>query len=410
VDLSPREIKAIEIADRFRIAESSGKWIVPSQTHPTAKYGVRIVGEYAECDCPDYELRRDLCKHILAVQLVIKRERNADGTTTVIETFTVAKRRTYKQDWPAYNLAQTTEKDHFQVLLADLCRDIPSIPQTGRGQRRLPLRDVIYAATFKVFSTMSGRRFMSDLREARERGHIETTPHYNSIFRYLENKELTPILNDLVITASLPLKAVETDFAADSTGFGVSRFDRWFSHKYGRETFQRQWIKVHIMCGVKTNVVTAVEIADKNAADVKMLPSLVETTADNFKLSEVSADKAYLSTKNVIAIRDAGAMPFIAFKTNSTERGEAGKSQMWRDMFYFFMWKRDEFLKCYHKRSNVESAFSMMKRKFGDGLRSRTDVAMINEALCKILCHNLSVLIHEIHELGITPLFSRPLL
>jgi len=59
----------------------------------------------------------------------------------------------------------------------------------------------------------------------------------------------------------------------------------------------------------------------------------------------------------------------------------------------------------YRKRSNVESAFSMMKRKFGDSLRSKTDVAMVNETLCKILCHNLVVLIHEMCELGIDPVF-----
>ncbi len=47
----------------------------------------------------------------------------------------------------------------------------------------------------------------------------------------------------------------------------------------------------------------------------------------------------------------------------------------------------------------------MMKRKFGDGLRSKTDVAMVNEALCKILCHNLVVLIHVINELGIERVF-----
>jgi len=46
----------------------------------------------------------------------------------------------------------------------------------------------------------------------------------------------------------------------------------------------------------------------------------------------------------------------------------------------------------------------MIKRKFGDSLRSRTDVAMINETLCKLLCHNLVVLIHEMHELGIDPM------
>src|SRR5262249_50760873 len=63
VDLTPREIKAIDIADRFRIAESGGKWIVPSQTRPASKYAVRIVGDYADCDCPDFELRRDFLKH-----------------------------------------------------------------------------------------------------------------------------------------------------------------------------------------------------------------------------------------------------------------------------------------------------------------------------------------------------------
>ena len=47
----------------------------------------------------------------------------------------------------------------------------------------------------------------------------------------------------------------------------------------------------------------------------------------------------------------------------------------------------------------------MMKRKFGDSLRSKTDMAMVNEALCKVLCHNIVVLIHEMFELGIDPMF-----
>src|SRR2546430_3029745 len=50
-------------------------------------------------------------------------------------------------------------------------------------------RSVIFAATFKVYSTVSGRRFMSDLRESKERGYVDSAPHYNSIFNYLENPE-----------------------------------------------------------------------------------------------------------------------------------------------------------------------------------------------------------------------------
>ena len=58
-------------------------------------------------------------------------------------------------------------------------------------------------------------------------------------------------------------------------------------------------------------------------------------------------------------------------------------------MFHYFKFNRDEFLNHYHKRSNVESTFSMIKAKFGDFVRRKTDVAMTNEVLCKVLCHNL---------------------
>jgi hypothetical protein len=53
----------------------------------------------------------------------------------------------------------------------------------------------------------------------------------------------------------------------------------------------------------------------------------------------------------------------------------------------------------------VESTFSAIKRKSGDAVMSRTDAGMVNEVLCKILCHNLTCLIQEQETLGITPVF-----
>jgi len=48
----------------------------------------------------------------------------------------------------------------------------------------------------------------------------------------------------------------------------------------------------------------------------------------------------------------------------------------------------------------------MIKAKFGQRLRSRTLTAHINEALCKVLCHNLCVVIQSVHELGIETNFA----
>ena len=133
---------------------------------------------------------------------------------------------------------------------------------------------------------------MTDLREAQAKGYIQKTPHFNTIFNTLENPALTPILCALITESSLPLKAIEVDFAVDSSGSTTSRFHRWYDHKYGAIRQQHEWVKVHLMCGVSTHVVTAVEIRDKDTSDTKLLPALVDATAANFKLRKCQPTKA----------------------------------------------------------------------------------------------------------------------
>ena len=141
---------------------------------------------------------------------------------------------TYTQNWPAYNAAQTQEKSELQALLYELCRSLPEPePRTGRGRRPLSLSDIIFSSTFKVYSTVSGRRFATDLREAKARGYLTRLPHYNSVFRYLESEALTPYLYELITLSAAPLKSIESDFAVDASGFSTGQFMRWFDVKYG---------------------------------------------------------------------------------------------------------------------------------------------------------------------------------
>jgi transposase len=101
-------------------------------------------------------------------------------------------------------------------------------------------------------------------------------------------------------------------------------------------------------------------------------PTLVDTTAKNFTVRECSADKGYSSSDNHDAIDKHGGTPFIAFKDNTT----AKNGGLFRQMWHFFSLHREESPKHYHKRSNVDSAFSMIKAKFGDAVRLKTDVAI----------------------------------
>ena len=158
-------------------------------------------------------------------------------------------------------------------------------------------------------------------------------------------------------------------------------------------------MKVHV--GVNTHVVTAAAIYGREANDCPVMPELVKTTAENFTIKEMSGDKAYLSVENVEAVFATGGIPFIAPKTSTT--GAAGG--LFEKMFHYYQFRREDFLAHYHKRSNVESKFSSVKRKFGDSIRSRTPTAQRNEVYAKLVCSNLCFVILSQCELGITPVF-----
>ena len=291
------------------------------------------------------------------MEYLIRREEHSDGTT--IETKAV--RVTYKQDWPAYNAAQQNEGDHFVTLLRELC-DTVEQPEYNFGRPRLPLSDVIFGMAVKVYSTMSGRRAMSDIKNAKAKGLLDKTPSVASCWRGMEKPETTALLEELIERSALPLASLETHFSPDSSGFASKSYIRWFDKKWGKEVKEAKWVKAHIMSGALTNIVSAVKVTDEASNDSPHLIPFLDTTTANFNVEEVSGDKAYLSKRNLRAIERAGAKGYIPFKVNSVPfTPNHGRDRVWERAYHFFHLNRDEFLSRYHLRSNVETTFSMIK-------------------------------------------------
>ncbi len=397
--------RGLVIADSNTIEKNRLGWKVPSQSG-NGTYIVNLDDAELFCTCRHFETTHKKCQHIYAVEFIVQEERRPDGTEVITKTTRI----TYAQDWPIYNEAQTHEQEHFVVLLRDLCNGIQQ-PEYRFGRPRLSLADVVFGLVYKAYSTMSGRRFTSELKEAESKGLINKAAHYNSAFRYLEKPELTPILKSLIEQSASPLKAVEIDFAVDSSGFATTTYARWFDHKYGKERIRQAWVKAHLMCGIRTHIVTSVEATAYESADNLQFPELVEKTSRIFAINEVSADKAYSGRKNLQVVEDVGGMAYIPFMSHAT--GKINKYHkyhefdgLWNRMWHYYNYNRETFMQHYHKRSNVETVYSMIKTKFGGSVRSKTPVAQVNEVLCKILCHNICVLIQSMYELGIEPMFS----
>ena len=250
--MDARTLKARAIVAGGRIHTANGFYFIPSQTG-RGFHRVSLGGLFPTCTCDDHELTQGECKHIIAARLWGEEQRTSPAP---VDPPAPVKRKTYPQDWPNYNKAQNREKGHFQHLLADLCRSIPEpAPKGGSkgGRPTVPMKDAAFLACFKVYCGFSARRFMCDVADAHDRGHVSKPVCHNSVLKALENPALTPVLLDLIRRSAAPLAAVEEDFAVDSSGFCTNSYTRWFDVKYGEKTLQK-WVKPHIVTGVRTNV------------------------------------------------------------------------------------------------------------------------------------------------------------
>jgi hypothetical protein len=397
--INQREERGKLIAQTRAITKVNNGYLVSSQSSKK-KY---LVSEHLDsCNCPDCQTRKVRCKHAFAVEYFLQK-----ATTTNGETKVETKRLTYPQAWSAYNKSQETEKTRFIELLKDLSATIKE-PSYEFGRPKITQKDLFFSSALKVYTQFSLRRFMSDLNECKNKNQIEKKPCFASIGHYLQNKELTPLLKEMITTTAETLKSVEKNFAVDSSGFRTNSFNSYCQEKHGT-TKKNIWLKAHLLSGVKTNIVCSAEITKsygKGTGDISSFKPLVQNLK-NFEVKEITADGAYNSRESYNVVAEQGGQAYIPYPKDTTATSHTGsKGRRWRQMFHYFQYNKEDFMKHYHLRSNSETVFHMIKSKFGEALKSKTFTAQINELLFKILCHNIVVMIHETNELGIKANFQ----
>jgi IS5 family transposase len=267
--------------------------------------------------------------------------------------------------------------------------------------------DVLYALVLRSYCNFPSRRFSHLLRlllaEAQASGVITKVPGASSIQAYLGVPWMRSLLTELIASTSAPLRSAETVMAVDSSGFGGPTKQPFRRRKSGGKGKERGWKRAHIMCGVRTGIITAAIVTDAHAHDSQQLPDLLDMACQVFKVKEVLGDAAYSSAVNFEAVLSKKAMPYFMFKKTAT----GATAGVWRDMYLHFKNHRLDWEEHYRKRKIVESVFSAVKRMFGERLRSKGDVAARNELLLKLLCYNLCCLLRCMDELGIDVEFAR---
>jgi hypothetical protein len=379
-------------------------WFVASSSG-TGRHKVELDGEFRRCDCKDFVRRSgNVCKHLWAVWI---RETQPEQASPVKRP-----RKQYPQNTPAYDRAQKAEMRLLPKLLRDLVALVPEPqrPEGAPGRPRTPLQEEIYCAVMKVYSGFSSRR-SHGLRELGvERGQLSRAPSFMVCSRLLLRPEVTPILYDLLRESARPVLPIEEGAAVapDSTGVQTTSFGAWREYRH-REKRTHSWVKLHLIAGLRTHVILNAVVDTVHSGDSPQFETLLRgAIAGGYKPGFLVADAGYLSERNYDLASELEIPAYIKFKSNSTNRTSAGgHTRAWRAAFYKFAAHREEFDVNYHKRSNVESVMSALKRKLGENIRSRDGVAQVNEVICKTIAYNLTVVIHEMFEHGIEGEFER---
>lgn len=303
-------------------------------------------------------------------------------------------KKTYPQNWSLYAKASSQEKLMFMKILNDAVDYLNvEFKYNGNGRPPMYFADLIKSMCIKSYNNYSSWRVESELKIARAMGIIDEIPKRSTLMKYMQDPMITKMLHSLYKIIAEPIAPIEIYFSADATGISNAYGNiRWMKIRHTKQEAKKikDYSKIHIISGVKTNVICSVKITKGNKHESPLFKPLLDDTARVFNIKEVSADAGYLSKANVKAVSDLGAVPFIMGK-KGVHVPKTGKSS-WGLMLR--LWKQHQmfFAEHYHKRSNVEATFGALKRKFGDFCRCKKPESQENEILCKIVCFNTSVL------------------
>jgi len=174
------------------------------------------------------------------------------------------------------------------------------------------------------------------------------------------------------------------DVAVDSSGFSLKTSSKWFDIRIKRQSSKKDYLKLHIVIDVETNIILQFTITDWRGSDSREFKRLI---SDLPRLGKAAADKAYSSRVNCQAVADKKGRPFIAFKANATGRPKGYPA--WQISFRAYTGHPDEWLDAYHIRSVVEAAFSSIKRCWGPDIRSIKGWLKRRELAIKVVAYNL---------------------
>jgi IS5 family transposase len=205
---------------------------------------------------------------------------------------------------------------------------------------------------------------------------VPCIPDYSTISRRVNRLEIKineQLGNDIVI-------------ALDSTGIKVANRGEWMRHKWH---VRKGYLKIHVAVDIKKKRILSLEITSEEVHDGKMLKNLVDNASENNRVKGVLADGMYDSNNNFRYLSKNHIKPGIKTRSNSKVKStncHTRNMSVLRQQTNLKRWKHSV---SYGHRWMTETAFSSIKRMFGEHVTARKFSNMVKEIFLKAALYNM---------------------
>ncbi len=309
-----------------------------------------------------------------------------------------------ERDEALYNQSQENEVfvffEYLPRVVYFVCKN--NSLWSGIGAPPADLRDVLMNLSIKQYFGRSLRRSMGLIHLMKRSFKL----HFNvlcfkTLDNYLNNSCVRTYLDEIIKYTSNPLCFLEKNFATDKTGERTHTRSSWYSIRCNKALKKRDHVNVHITTGCELHPVVAIDVLAEKGKDNVIFRRHIKKIKNDFIINISSADSVYLSRENCTTVEETGGKPRFHLKKGLTKKPKGHPA--WKRMLTYAEQHPKEYDTEYHTRSNVECTNSAKKRKFGDVVLCKNDIAKEQESHLTWCAYNFSVLSRAYYELGIEP-------
>jgi len=285
----------------------------------------------------------------------------------------------YLRDWNSYNEALVKRG----LILLDLdfiagwSRELKAMNTGKEGARyRYPESFIKLLAIVHAY-VLPYRQLEGFMRGLSQYVDGLKAPDYTTIWWRIAKMKV-----DLASTVDLDRDVTIT---VDSSGIKVTNRGEWIHKKW---RVKRGFIKMHIAVDTKTRQILAIEVTKEDVGDGRLLRRLVDGSQSKAGLERVIADGAYDSKSNFRMLADRAIEPLIRIRKNASLKGGGCMPRKFAVMYQLGNsgWRHKS---GYGYRWMAESAFSCLKRTFGEYICAVKWSNIVKELLLKASIYNL---------------------